>query len=93
MTSAASWKGDAACRAHDPDLFYPVGQAEPARRETAAAQRVCAVCPVAAQCLEWALIMPEAHGIWGGTTPEERRLSRANWPSTTQPQAANTGES
>jgi hypothetical protein len=35
----------------------------------------CDRCPVRAQCLEEG--MKEVRGIWGGTTPEERRMLRA----------------
>jgi WhiB family redox-sensing transcriptional regulator len=40
------------------------------------AKRVCASCPVTVSCLAWALYAAEAAGIWGGTTPEERRILR-----------------
>lgn len=33
----------------------------------------CLGCPVTAECLENALTGGEEHGIWGGTTPTERR--------------------
>lgn len=40
------------------------------------AKKACAGCPVRAECLELALHRDEKHGIWGGTTPEERLLMR-----------------
>ncbi|HYZ53175.1 MAG TPA: WhiB family transcriptional regulator [Streptosporangiaceae bacterium] len=72
------WTGLAACRRPDvdPEWFFPVGDTGPALREVAAAKAVCAGCPVARECLDWALRMGEAAGIWGGTTPEERRVLR-----------------
>jgi WhiB family redox-sensing transcriptional regulator len=30
-------------------------------------------CPLLSQCLEFALVNNERFGVWGGTTPEERR--------------------
>lgn len=39
---------------------------------TAAAKRVCAVCPVRAACAEWARSHDEEFGIWGGQTEQER---------------------
>jgi WhiB family redox-sensing transcriptional regulator len=60
----------------DPEWFFPVGDTGPALREVAAAKAVCAGCPVARECLDWALRMGEAAGVWGGTTPEERRVLR-----------------
>ncbi len=76
---SASWPERAACRepAVDPEWFFPVAETGPSAREVAAAKAVCARCPVAAQCLDWAIRAGEPAGIWGGTTPEERRLSRS----------------
>ena len=72
-----SWAEQAACRtsAVDPEIFFPVSESGLAARQVAAAKAVCAECPVAGDCLAWAL-RAEAAGIWGGTTPEERRLLR-----------------
>ena len=36
--------------------------------------RVCAVCTVKTECLEYALEEGEVHGVWGGKTETERRL-------------------
>ena len=44
-----------------------------------AAIDMCRKCPVLKQCLEYALQHPESteYGIWGGTTPpQRRRISR-----------------
>lgn len=38
-----------------------------------AARKVCAVCPLRDQCLANALANKERYGMWGGTTPIERR--------------------
>lgn len=70
------WTDRAACRGVDPDLFYPVSAAGPALRQVDEAKRVCARCPVASECLAWALRAGEPAGIWGGTTLEERRYMR-----------------
>ena len=51
-------------------------------RKTEAAEAaiaMCRSCPVLKQCLEYALRHPESteYGIWGGTTPfQRRRMSR-----------------
>lgn len=73
-----TWAEDAACRASsvDPELFFPLSESGLGASQVAAAKAVCARCPVAAQCLTWALRSGEAAGIWGGTTPDERRLLR-----------------
>ncbi len=73
------WVERAACRqaGTDPELFFPVSESGPAAaRQIAAAKAICARCPVAEQCLDWALLAGESAGIWGGTTPDERRLLR-----------------
>ncbi|GAA2110003.1 WhiB family transcriptional regulator [Actinomadura alba] len=70
------WTDDAACRGSDPEIFYPVGFAGPALQQEAAAKSICAGCVVRSDCLTWALRAGEPAGIWGGTTPEERRLLR-----------------
>lgn len=63
-----SWVIDALCRQTDPDAFYPaLGET------TTPAKRVCAHCPVTAQCLEYALMHDERFGVWGGLSARERR--------------------
>ena len=67
-----TWRDRAACRTADPDLFFPVSAASHAQADTARARAVCASCPVRSRCLDFALTTRQAHGIWGGRTPEER---------------------
>ena len=38
---------------------------------------VCARCPVASECLDYALDLGTKVGIWGGLTERERRRVRA----------------
>jgi WhiB family redox-sensing transcriptional regulator len=73
---ALSWMSRGACRQADPELFFPVAAVTgPAARQAEAAKAVCGRCDVRANCLSYAVeAMPE--GIWGGTTPEERRAAR-----------------
>lgn len=70
------WSGDAACRHEDPELFFPEGTAGPARSQVVRARQVCEPCPVRMQCLAFALEHSLGYGVWGGTTPEERRSIR-----------------
>jgi WhiB family transcriptional regulator, redox-sensing transcriptional regulator len=73
------WRMEAACRDEDPELFFPVGTAGPAIRQTAQAKAVCHRCPVASDCLAWALQSGQGDGIWGGMSEDERRaLKRRN---------------
>ena len=66
-----AWTGQAACRGTDTEIFYPVTSDEEAE-----ALSICATCPVRAQCLDYAVRNHETYGIWGGTTPEQRRRIR-----------------
>ena len=70
------WREDAACRDHDPELFFPEGTGVPAQRQTDEAKLVCKPCPVRAQCLGFALRQGEGFGVWGGTNVAERRAMR-----------------
>ncbi|MFB9745099.1 WhiB family transcriptional regulator [Pseudonocardia sulfidoxydans] len=80
MTAARNevrnWRADALCVQIDPDLFFPETDRGTAfDRQVTAAKRVCAGCPVRAQCLDYALeALPD--GIAGGTTPAERTALR-----------------
>ena len=68
-----NWRTDAACRAADPNLFFPAGTAGPAVRQLEKAKSICQACRVPAPCLTWALDHRPAAGIWGGTTEQERQ--------------------
>lgn len=74
--SETGWEDDAACRGHDPQLFFGPNRFEPKaerlEREQAA-KRICATCPVTAECLQHALVVEEAFGVWGGLGETERR--------------------
>lgn len=62
----------ARCRSHRA-LFqktYDAGQSSP---EVVQAKRICRSCPVWLACLRSALEREEPAGVWGGTTPRDRR--------------------
>ena len=67
------WRRLAACARPgvDPELFFP-GPTEGAKLRQA--RRICVDCPVKAPCLADALARSpnNDHGIYGGTTPEQR---------------------
>jgi len=70
-----AWRDHAACVGADPRIFT---DPRPGTDDTRRARRCCQRCPVRQPCLDTAL----AHhsdadvGIWGGTTPEVRRMIR-----------------
>ncbi|GAX49151.1 WhiB family transcriptional regulator [Streptomyces olivochromogenes] len=67
------WHERAACLRVDPDLFFPVGNSGPTLVQIDEAKAVCGRCPVAQQCLSWAVQTGQVDGIWGGMTESERR--------------------
>lgn len=67
------WLDRAACRAHDPELFFPVSAVGPGREQTEDAKRVCRSCPVLLECLEWAITGAVPFGVLGGLSEDERR--------------------
>lgn len=78
VTAPGIWAFHGACRgADDPELFFPHGSDTHAVRQALRAKAFCARCPVREECLLYALDTGQSHGVWGGTTAEERReLSR-----------------
>ena len=70
------WRSAAACRFADPDLFFPISDSGPAREQMAEAKAICATCRVRRECLAFALRTGQVHGIWGGTTEDERAAAR-----------------
>lgn len=68
-----TWMDHALCQDVDPGVFFPE-RGQP----TAPAKRICAACPVRAECLSYAVDRYMTHGIWGGTSERERRQIRAD---------------
>jgi WhiB family redox-sensing transcriptional regulator len=62
------WHAEALCPETSADAFFPDRDGD----NGAAAIRICGRCPVRTQCLEHALQHREEHGVWGGTTPNQR---------------------
>lgn len=74
-----SWRIRGVCRDVDPETFFPA-PSEPAE----AAIALCRTCEVQGPCLAWALKVGDCHGVWGGTTPRERRAMLVAWRSMAQ---------
>ncbi len=72
------WRDSAACKDTPyPELWFPISATDAlGRQQTASAKAVCASCPVAAPCLEYALDTRQDTGIWGGTTEQQRESMR-----------------
>lgn len=54
-------------------MFFPLGTTDRYQEQFAEAIAMCGECSVRSQCLEFALSIDAQYGIFGGTTPEERR--------------------
>lgn len=68
-----AWMQKALCAQTDPELFFPdKGDWAKAFR----AKVVCQRCEVKSECLAYALERSELVGVWGGTTPEQRKQLR-----------------
>lgn len=65
--SDLSWQEDALCGQTDLEAFFPEKGGS-----TREAKKVCALCDVREQCLNYALANNERFGIWGGFSERER---------------------
>ena len=61
------WASQAACRVSQPDQLFVRGA------EQNKAKKMCAGCPVKAECLAEELENQIEWGVWGGMTERERR--------------------
>lgn len=68
------WRDRGRCVSIDPEVFFPT-----TADDAAPALALCRECPVLGPCLAAALDAGDSDGVWGGTTPEERRAMRQVW--------------
>jgi WhiB family redox-sensing transcriptional regulator len=66
-----AWQSEAECTQSDPDVWFPANGASDYR-----AKAICATCPVAAMCLEYALANGEEWGTWAGMNGAELKRLR-----------------
>ena len=81
------WRADARCAGMSIHIFFPVGVQSLGRGRVrdepaiyAVAKSVCAQCPVATQCAQFAAVNLEPYGMFGGLRPSERRKQRRENP-------------
>lgn len=77
-TGARPWAKHGLCVGLDPAPWYPSrgrGRSNIGHQ----AKAICAACPVAKQCLTFAVSTNETHGIWGGCGEPKRRALRRLW--------------
>ena len=63
------WMVEALCTEVGTEVFFPE---ESATRSAIKAKRICSMCPVQRECLDYALSFPSLQGIYGGTTERDR---------------------
>ena len=74
LADAVEEVGEVPCQNY-PDLFFPESH-EANRYSVRQAQKLCALCPINLICLDYALTAGETHGIWGGTSANQRETIR-----------------
>lgn len=72
--------GGVVCQSY-PDFWFPEGKAGSAGDwdDLRHAKKLCGECPLQQMCLDYALKHHEEYGIWGGTTPGERKKVWEKW--------------
>jgi WhiB family redox-sensing transcriptional regulator len=69
-----AWRKDAYCKGMETDLFFPqMSETLNIPLINAKARLICAGCKVRKECVSFALENHIKYGIFGGTTPMERR--------------------
>jgi WhiB family redox-sensing transcriptional regulator len=66
------WIKGAKCKGVPVKLFFP-----DRGESTNSAKIICRGCSVRKECLEYALVLNEQMGIWGGVSEHERRIIRS----------------
>lgn len=65
------WMAEALCREIGDEPFFSTDPGLTRR-----AKRICNLCPVKAECLQYALSDRTLIGVFGGTTEKDRRMIR-----------------
>jgi WhiB family redox-sensing transcriptional regulator len=70
---SSPFDGTQLCTTYSTDIFYPEEYEE---ENVAQAKTICNDCWIKDKCLAYALSTNEKEGVWGGTTPIERKRIR-----------------
>ncbi len=62
------WMSEALCAEVGSVMFFPEAGENPYE-----AKKICSLCEVRPDCLEYAMSQATVYGIWGGTTEADRR--------------------
>ena len=67
---------DPLCAQTDPEIFFPSDSLNNIGSSPKPAKEICSKCDYTLQCLLTALGNKEEYGVWGGSTPRERKSIR-----------------
>lgn len=73
---SVNWREAAACKGAESEIFFPASED---LQGINAAKEICEGCPVADECLTYAIETNQTEGIWGGMTARQRRRLRRSW--------------
>jgi WhiB family transcriptional regulator, redox-sensing transcriptional regulator len=74
LVSDVHWTKLALCAGHpERGWWFPEYYCD---KDVARAVAICRACPVRTDCLNFAITTGQSEGVWGGTTPSERRNLR-----------------
>jgi WhiB family redox-sensing transcriptional regulator len=71
--TSSPFDGTQLCTQYSTEIFYPEEYED---IDVAEAKAICNSCWLKDKCLDFALKTKENEGVWGGTTPLERRRIR-----------------
>lgn len=73
------WMADAACRTHEPEVFFPETRGSGYRAAVQRATAICSTCPVIAECHAHATALNAAEPLWGVWAGREWDKKRGAW--------------
>jgi WhiB family transcriptional regulator, redox-sensing transcriptional regulator len=74
-TDVGAWQDEGSCVRTGVDVFFArLGELDRGGREDEAKAR-CAMCPVLADCFEWAMAAGNPSGVWAGGTNAAERMA------------------
>lgn len=74
LADAIKKHGTPICQETDPELWFPDTGGENGAHKKA--KQFCSECPSRLECLNYAIVANEQHGIWGGLSVKERQRLR-----------------
>jgi WhiB family redox-sensing transcriptional regulator len=82
------WKNYGNCVGKDNNIFFPTVKVDGEYLYTEEdAKEICKGCEVQRECLDFAVITKSDEGIFGGYTPQERKLLQDNYEKVLELQA------